>query len=186
MLAMAVVRALEPTTAGPPVTRPSPVLDMKIFVDTLLTSACAAAAAEIQRAGPGHIEGGLQAGQQVCEASLYQYNPSPTMRVADIVVPRGSETGAIDLIDAECAQASWRSVPSIYGFKYNYQLVPRAPEEPEDTSPPGLEDLLGVRGPQCRIAARSAQVCRFHLQEIAEDELAGTDSAEDERDPGDA
>ncbi|XP_039720800.1 zinc finger protein 512B isoform X2 [Pteropus medius] len=46
------------------------------------------------------------------------------------------------------------------------------PEEPED-KPPESEDLLGVeRTPSGRIRRTSAQVAVFHLQEIAEDELA--------------
>lgn len=46
------------------------------------------------------------------------------------------------------------------------------PEEPED-KPPETEDLLGVeRTPSGRIRRTSAQVAVFHLQEIAEDELA--------------
>lgn len=45
-------------------------------------------------------------------------------------------------------------------------------EEPED-KPPEAEDLLGVeRTPSGRIRRTSAQVAVFHLQEIAEDELA--------------
>lgn len=46
------------------------------------------------------------------------------------------------------------------------------PEEPQD-KPPEAEDLLGVeRTPSGRIRRTSAQVAVFHLQEIAEDELA--------------
>ncbi|XP_047600272.1 zinc finger protein 512B isoform X5 [Lutra lutra] len=46
------------------------------------------------------------------------------------------------------------------------------PEEPED-KPPETEDLLGVeRTPSGRVRRTSAQVAVFHLQEIAEDELA--------------
>lgn len=46
------------------------------------------------------------------------------------------------------------------------------PEEAEDKLPEG-EDLLGVeRTPSGRIRRTSAQVAVFHLQEIAEDELA--------------
>uniref|UniRef100_G1QFB0 Zinc finger protein 512B n=1 Tax=Myotis lucifugus TaxID=59463 RepID=G1QFB0_MYOLU len=46
------------------------------------------------------------------------------------------------------------------------------PEEPQD-KPPEAEDLLGIeRTPSGRIRRTSAQVAVFHLQEIAEDELA--------------
>lgn len=46
------------------------------------------------------------------------------------------------------------------------------PEEPTDKSPEA-EDLLGVeRTPSGRVRRTSAQVAVFHLQEIAEDELA--------------
>lgn len=51
-------------------------------------------------------------------------------------------------------------------------LALQPPEEPED-KPPEAEDLLGVeRTPSGRIRRTSAQVAVFHLQEIAEDELA--------------
>lgn len=49
---------------------------------------------------------------------------------------------------------------------------PQPPEEPADKGPEA-EDLLGVeRTPSGRIRRTSAQVAVFHLQEIAEDELA--------------
>lgn len=51
-------------------------------------------------------------------------------------------------------------------------LTLQPPEEPQD-KPPEAEDLLGVeRTPSGRIRRTSAQVAVFHLQEIAEDELA--------------
>lgn len=51
-------------------------------------------------------------------------------------------------------------------------LTPQPPEEPED-KPAEAEDLLGVeRTPSGRVRRTSAQVAVFHLQEIAEDELA--------------
>lgn len=51
-------------------------------------------------------------------------------------------------------------------------LALQPPEEPQDKSPEA-EDLLGVeRTPSGRIRRTSAQVAVFHLQEIAEDELA--------------
>lgn len=50
--------------------------------------------------------------------------------------------------------------------------VLQPPEEAEE-KPPEKEDLLGVeRTPSGRIRRTSAQVAVFHLQEIAEDELA--------------
>lgn len=49
---------------------------------------------------------------------------------------------------------------------------PQPPEEPSDKAPEA-EDPLGVeRTPSGRIRRTSAQVAVFHLQEIAEDELA--------------
>lgn len=51
-------------------------------------------------------------------------------------------------------------------------LTPQPPEEPGN-KPPEAEDLLGVeRTPSGRVRRTSAQVAVFHLQEIAEDELA--------------
>lgn len=51
-------------------------------------------------------------------------------------------------------------------------LTLQPPEEPQD-KPPEAEDLLGIeRTPSGRIRRTSAQVAVFHLQEIAEDELA--------------
>ncbi|XP_029771697.1 zinc finger protein 512B isoform X4 [Suricata suricatta] len=60
------------------------------------------------------------------------------------------------------------------GHDYHMRSEHTAPpsEEPED-KPPETEDLLGVeRTPSGRIRRTSAQVAVFHLQEIAEDELA--------------
>ncbi|KAF6089865.1 zinc finger protein 512B [Phyllostomus discolor] len=60
------------------------------------------------------------------------------------------------------------------GHDYHMRSEHTAPplEEPED-KPPEAEDLLGVeRTPSGRVRRTSAQVAVFHLQEIAEDELA--------------
>ncbi|XP_037017495.2 zinc finger protein 512B isoform X3 [Artibeus jamaicensis] len=60
------------------------------------------------------------------------------------------------------------------GHDYHVRSEHTAPplEEPQD-KPPEAEDLLGVeRTPSGRVRRTSAQVAVFHLQEIAEDELA--------------
>lgn len=68
----------------------------------------------------------------------------------------------------------WRLTPPCRTALVTYPglLALQPPEEPED-KPPEAEDLLGVeRTPSGRIRRTSAQVAVFHLQEIAEDELA--------------
>ena len=67
-----------------------------------------------------------------------------------------------------CACTCWYGSPVTHlGL-----CAPQPPEEPQD-KPPEAEDLLGVeRTPSGRIRRTSAQVAVFHLQEIAEDELA--------------
>nr|XP_054366175.1 zinc finger protein 512B isoform X2 [Mirounga angustirostris] len=71
---------------------------------------------------------------------------------------------------AHCGKTYRSKAGHDYHMRSEHTAPP--PEEPED-KPPETEDLLGVeRTPSGRIRRTSAQVAVFHLQEIAEDELA--------------
>ncbi|XP_055964017.1 LOW QUALITY PROTEIN: zinc finger protein 512B [Sorex fumeus] len=79
----------------------------------------------------------------------------------------------VDSPSFPCAHCS-KTYRSKAGHDYHMRSEHAAPppEEAEDKPPEG-EDLLGVeRTPSGRIRRTSAQVAVFHLQEIAEDELA--------------
>lgn len=79
----------------------------------------------------------------------------------------------VDSPSFPCAHCS-KTYRSKAGHDYHMRSEHAAPppEEAEDKLPEG-EDLLGVeRTPSGRIRRTSAQVAVFHLQEIAEDELA--------------
>lgn len=69
---------------------------------------------------------------------------------------------------------AWLTTPSgcVAPVTHLGLLTLQPPEEPQD-KPTEAEDLLGIeRTPSGRIRRTSAQVAVFHLQEIAEDELA--------------
>lgn len=69
-----------------------------------------------------------------------------------------------------CGTCPWVPTPGSSRLAWPAALQP--PEEPED-KPSEAEDLPGIeRTPSGRIRRTSAQVAVFHLQEIAEDELA--------------
>ncbi|XP_032317514.1 zinc finger protein 512B isoform X1 [Camelus ferus] len=71
---------------------------------------------------------------------------------------------------AHCGKTYRSKAGHDYHVRSEHMAPP--PEEPED-KPSEAEDLLGVeRTPSGRIRRTSAQVAVFHLQEIAEDELA--------------
>lgn len=77
----------------------------------------------------------------------------------------------VSLIYGTC---SWVPIPACHMASVAHPGLPalQPPEEAED-KPAEAEDLLGVeRTPSGRIRRTSAQVAVFHLQEIAEDELA--------------
>lgn len=105
----------------------------------------------------------------------YHVRSEHTAPVSGQSCPSGTEHVCPPLVHAPLPTArAWLPAPAghVAPVIHLGLLTLQPPEEPQD-KPPEAEDLLGVeRTPSGRIRRTSAQVAVFHLQEIAEDELA--------------